>query len=60
MEAGATGTVRLADPDVAVTLYSEAVAKGSYAGSVTVSDRTGLVLTPEGKPHLLTKTHYLD
>lgn len=43
MEAGATGTVRLADPDVAVTLYSEAVAMGSYAGTVTVSDRRGLI-----------------
>jgi len=38
MEAGAIGTVRLADPDVPVTLYSEAVAKGTYTGSsVTVS-----------------------
>ena len=37
MEAGATGTVRLSDPDVPVTLYSESVAKGTYTGTVTVS-----------------------
>ena len=36
LEAGATGTVRLSDPDVPVTLYSESVARGTYTGTITV------------------------
>lgn len=34
-EAGATGTLRLADLDVPVTIYSEAVAAGAYTGTVS-------------------------
>ena len=40
-EAGATGTVRLADPDVPITIYSEAVAAGAYTGTVSVRDWEG-------------------
>jgi hypothetical protein len=33
----AAATARLANPDIAVTIYSEAAAKGTYTGSVYVS-----------------------
>jgi hypothetical protein len=35
--ATAAATARLTNPDIAVTLYSEAAAKGTYTGSVYVS-----------------------
>ena len=46
LEAGATGTVRLSDPDVPVTIYSEAVAKGTYTGTVTGTRTMSKVSVP--------------
>ncbi|GAX79489.1 hypothetical protein CEUSTIGMA_g6930.t1 [Chlamydomonas eustigma] len=48
LEAGATATARLADPDVPITLYTEAVAKGTYTDSIT-GTRTMSKVSPFNK-----------
>lgn len=50
LASGATATLRLPNPEVPVTLYSEAVASGNYNGTiVTGGTRTASVVSPFNK-----------